>query len=215
MRSSSLEDALGPAAVSSPRRYLTRDIQWMALTGGNISKKFLYAVGGLRSDDKRLDNARPGAMAPRAAYGEYPVMAKHPKQPTKVYVGSSVATAVVSSIAAAVWNSFPDFDSRQVMKVLDESGKDLGDVATVWGMDSPPPPPVPRVRKITFCEALRAACPAGGSCPIQTECPSVQELARPILFNNEDPANPPKNSCQAWVFPQPEEYPCLGCPPKS
>lgn len=178
-------------------------------------RKLLYAVGGLQSNGTPLANARPGGMAQRAAYGEYPVLASYPTQPTKVYVGSSVATAVVSSIAAAVWNSTPGSKSHDVMKILEDSGKDLGDAAVFWGVSPPPDPPVPRVRKITFCEAVKAACPAGASgyCPIQEECSSCPaSLARPIVFTREDP---PMNSCQAWVFPQPEEYPCLGCPPRS
>jgi Subtilase family len=178
------------------------------------NRPLLYAVGGVQSNDTRLDNARPGARTRRAAYGEYPVVASYPNQPTKLYVGSSIATAVVSSIAAAVWDSFPDFDSHKIMEILQASGKDVGDSATFWDPNPPPAPPGPRVHKISFCDAVRAACQASTSapCPIEAACPSWTPEPPPIRFHS---TVPPTNSCQPWVFPQPEEFPCLGCPPKS
>lgn len=84
----------------------------------------LYAVGGLRADGSPLDNARPSGMPRRAAFGE-----------TKVFTGSSVATAIVSSIAAVVWDTFPDLNSCEVMDILDGTHRCLPPDET--GTDQP------------------------------------------------------------------------------
>jgi len=166
----------------------------------------VYAVGGLRSDNTPLENARLGGILRRATYGEYPVVSSsHPDQPTKIYMGSSIATAVVSSIAAAVWDLLPDFNSSKIMEILDRSGDVL--------IFEPGARAFPGARKISFCSAVKEACSeTSAPCPVGPSCPSwtSEQLTPPIVFPMK---TPPANSCQPWLFPQPGDYPCLGCPP--
>jgi hypothetical protein len=153
----------------------------------------IYAVGGVGSNNQRLANARPGGMPRRAAYGE-----------TAIFSGSSVATAVGSSIAAVVWNTFPDLSSRDVMRSLDESGEELSFLADFWFG----PSQAPRVRRLSLCAALVRAeeiCGDNGfpNCPAQPKCVYPQEPFRPGAA--VAPATP--GSCQPWLWPQPEDVP--------
>lgn len=170
----------------------------------------LYAVGGLQSGGAPLANARPGGMPRRAAYGEYAVVSSsHPEQPTKIYMGSSIATAVASSIAAVVWDAFPDFTSQEIAELLYSSGEALESSNSALGAKAPS-----GAHKLSFCRAVREACHQRPSqpCPIESDCPSWMpaELTPPVIFPME---TSPANSCQPWLFPQPGDYPCLGCPP--
>jgi Subtilase family len=166
----------------------------------------VYAVGGLRFDNTPLENARLGGILWRATYGEYPVVSSaHPDQPTKIYMGSSIATAVVSSIAAAVWDLLPGASSSKIMEILNRSGEAL--------IFEPGARAFPGVRKISFCRAVKEACTeTSAPCPVGPSCPSwtSEQLTPPIVFPMK---TPPANSCQPWLFPQPGDYPCLGCPP--
>lgn len=171
----------------------------------------LYAVGGVQSDGRPLQNARHGGMPQRAAYGENAVVASFdPHQPTGIFTGSSVATAVVSSIAAVVWDLFPGLDAHEVMEILDGSGNALEFQADFWfGATAPP-----KVHRLSLCAALRAACAATGSpCPLRYPCSSGTQEQLAL-------ASPPATtastggSCQPWLLPQPEDDPCPTCPPK-
>lgn len=180
----------------------------------------VYAVGGVRADGSPLANARPGGMPRRAAYGE----AEH-------YVGTSVGTAVASSIAAVVWDTFPELTSRCVMQILDGAEQDpsclaavrVGDLegilpmtADFWfGMGSSfAAHPGPPVRRLTLCTVLEQACserPAA-FCPLRSGC-SSPALAPASRTGVATSAVATKGSCQPWLYPQPESDPCLGCPP--
>jgi len=167
----------------------------------------LYAVGGLQADSLPLGNARVGGMPRCAAYGE-----------SILYTGSSVATAVASSIAAVVWDSFPHLHYYEVMDILYRSGDGLKQptLASFWSeagssVTSTPPP----VHKLSLCKAFREACLSNGggpgSCPT---CDSLREVRRSVR-GEVSPAM--KGSCEPWVFPQPDDPPrpnCAGCPPK-
>jgi hypothetical protein len=172
----------------------------------------LYAVGGVQSNGRPLENARHGGMPRRAAYGENAVVASwNPQEPTGIFTGSSVATAVVSSIAAVVWDLFPTLDAHEVMSILDRSGDALDFPADFWFGASAPP----QVHRLSLCAALRTACEATGSlrCPLQYPCPSGTPYQLAL-------ASPPATtastggSCQPWLLPQPEDDPCPTCPPK-
>jgi hypothetical protein len=163
-------------------------------------RKIVYAVGGLQADDMPLSNARPGGMPPRAAFGE------------NVFAGSSVSTAVAASIAALVWDSFPDLDAPGVMRILDNSGKALtspADSSPAAGLSN-----APRVRRLLLCDALRAACDQNplDPCPLQSACdPQISERSRP---GSSIPAH--QGSCEPWLHPQPDDPPfpnCHTCPP--
>ena len=167
----------------------------------------VYAVGGVRSDGKRLLNARTGGMPLRAAYGENAVVpTSDPKKLPVLLTGSSVATAVVSSIAAIVWDTRPDLDSRGVMDILYESGNDLGFKADFWtGGSAPPQSPFDQVHRVSLCAALKKACDRNpdrsASCPVQ-DCPTWQ----PEFLSNVS-EKPKLGTCQPWLYPQPEDDP--------
>lgn len=169
----------------------------------------LYAVGGVQADGSPLANARPGGMPRRAAYGE-----------TEIFAGSSVATAVASSIAAVVWDTFPDLTSREVMEVLDGAGRHAESLlplkADFWfGAYPGTAEAAPAVRRLSLCTVLEQACrerPAA-ACPLRSSCSSLKlklaTLSKPATANTTT-----RGSCQPWLYPQPEYDPCPTCPPQ-
>jgi len=165
----------------------------------------LYAVGGLQANNQPLGNSRPGGMPRRAAYGE-----------SILYTGSSVATAVASAIAAAVWDSYPDYDSHRVMNILDGSGEEVASLTANFGFGtgSPPTSTPPGVHRLLLCDAFKEACMRSGS----VSCPRCDPLDLRVVDHSKprDVSPPLKGSCDPWVRPQPEESPrpnCAGCPP--
>jgi len=176
-------------------------------------KPLVYAVGGVRSDGSPLLNARPGGMPLRAAYGEKAVVPTwDPKTLPVMLTGSSVSTAVVSSIAAIVWDTRPDLDSYGVMKKLYESGEPLAFKADFWaGSGTPSNPPFPIVHRVSLCAALEAACSdnpdTSASCPVERPC-KKWHAEKP-----SDDVQPKLGSCQPWLYPQPEDDPRLSGPP--
>jgi hypothetical protein len=170
------------------------------IRGRRKEAPLLYAVGGLQADGQFLANARPGGMPRRAAYGE-----------TTIFAGSSVSTAVASSIAAVVWNAFPDLSSREVMAILDRQVKKnlLPNDADFWfnpsGLAATTPP---KVQKLLLCSALETACTqqGGSSCPIPIPCRYPDAKALPASGIKAQ-----KGSCDPWVRPQPEDNPCMAC----
>ncbi|HKH47390.1 MAG TPA: S8/S53 family peptidase [Thermoanaerobaculia bacterium] len=167
----------------------------------------VYAVGALGSKRKLLDNSREAAMPQRAAFGEGAVVpSERPDQPTALYSGTSISTAVVSSIAAAVWHFLPGLTSRQLMQLLDESGADLGYPADFWfGSKAIPPTSAPTVHLLSFCSVLQDVCTKKGlsPCPVSSCESRKQERVLPDGYNTLAPG-----SCQPWVYPQPEDPPC-------
>ncbi len=184
--------------------------------GCGPSSPLLYAVGGVRADRiSALPNARNGGMPRRAAYGEDAIVSTtRPGHSTWGYTGSSVSTAVVSSIAALVWDSFPTLGPHQVMEILERSGEPVSGLQANFGFASSVPP---STRRISLCRALRAACDAhgsepGASCPLQdAECdatyvsPAPESIASAALQISQ--------SCYPWLVPQPEDLPCPPCGP--
>lgn len=148
----------------------------------------LYAVGGVQSEGWPLANARLGGMPRRAAYADHAVVDPlDPLQPTEVYTGSSVATTVASSIAAAVWEAHPYLDAQEVMKILDASGDELPFRADFGaGVDAPN---APKARRLSLCSALKAACDSltgSGDCAAKFRCDWKRE--RPVLSAVLDPS---------------------------
>jgi hypothetical protein len=181
---------------------------------GRLRAPLVYAVGGVRSNGHPLVNARERGMPRRAAYGENALVpSKNPGDPTTVITGSSVSTAVVSSIAAAVWSSFPELSSRQVMATLDASGDTLEREADFWfGSDAALPLTFssrhPRVHRLSLCNALQAAWNRWGtsSAKAQLGCATWQPVSSLGVPSDWVP-----DSCQPWVHSQPEKPPCLSC----
>lgn len=175
----------------------------------------VYAVGGLDSDGSPLANARPGGMPRRAAYGETPVVTRvdlgtlETTYNGMLYSGSSVATAVVSSIAAFVWNAFPHLDSHRLMEILDSSGDPRPFEADFRFVDANNRTyaNAPTVRRLSLCRTLSTACVVPYLCPIQLHCGGWE----PRRSFRRDVATFSQGSCEPWLYPQPEDPPCLAC----
>ena len=182
-------------------------------------KPLLYAVGGLDSDGQRLPNARPGGMPRRAAYGEAAVVTGvNPRTLATTYTGhlysgSSVSTAVVSSIAAVVWDAFPQLDSRAVMKILDEGGDELPFEADFEFVDPAAPISSERhkVHRLSLCKAIEDACRSLGRCPTPPPCPIWRP--QPSSSNWDRKRIWSQGFCQPWGYGQPPVPPCPNCPP--
>lgn len=177
------------------------------------TKPLVYAVGGIGADGEALSNARHGGMPLRAAYGENAVVPPwSPKQLPVLLTGSSVSTAIVSSIAAIVWDTRPDLDSKGVMDLLYGSGDALSSNADFWsGAHGVLPSPLYKVHRISLCAALEAACLGdpnhSGSCPVAACMPWKPEASAVTYFE------PKLESCQPWLYPQPEDDPRLRVTP--
>jgi hypothetical protein len=178
----------------------------------------LYAVGGVDAQGRLLANARNKAMPPRAAYAKLAVVpALTPGHSTNMYTGTSVATAVVSSTAAIVWDTLPDNDSRKIMEILERSGENLSDFhadlhanfgsASIASSGAAAPP----VRRISLCTALEAACKEPGAigCPLKSHC----DLWRPELLSSCIDVPLHMSKCHPWVHTQPPDEPCPICEP--
>jgi hypothetical protein len=197
---------------------------WAELRGEVPRAPLVYAVGGVDSMGEPLPNARYRGMPQRAAYGASAVVpALTPGHSTTKYTGTSVSTAVVSSIAAIVWDTLPDHDPETIMNLLYKSGDSLHEsgnsrskpaprLADFWfGGGTAAAAQPPAVRRISLCPALEAACKELGNrpgCPMrQLSCESWTPVANL-------PAPPPKlSSCHPWVHTQPPTEPCPVCEP--
>lgn len=179
-------------------------------------KPLLYAVGGVRSNGQPLMNARHGGMPVRAAYGENAVVpSSDAREPTTVLTGSSVSTAVVSSIAAIVWDTRPDLDSHGVMATLARSGDPLSFKADFWtGATEPPAAPFPTAYRVSLCKALKQACDENlvrsASCPVR-DCAEWSPEYLPDPGSDKPFDKPVLGACQPWLYPQPEDPPCAAC----
>jgi hypothetical protein len=174
------------------------------------SAPLLYAVGGVRSDGQPLDNARVGGMPRRAAIGDHGVVAAPDgDHSTWLYSGSSVATAVVSSTAAVIWDTLPDLGAREVMEILDRSGDPLDFAADFWFGGGA----APGARRVSVCTALRSACAGRPSadCPLAAErCEGWEPAATAFPSWATQPIS---TTCHPWVVQQPEDPPCPPCDP--
>lgn len=182
-------------------------------------RTLVYAVGGVDASGRPLRNARDSGMPRRAAYGTSGVVpALTDDHSTHMYTGTSVSTAVVSLVAAIVWDTLPGYSPEKIMALLEGSGDDLtardpnvranfAFGASAIGPGAPPP-----VRRISLCPALQAACrePEGkAGCPLQdpdNDCVAWE----PTRFAS---AAPPLLTCHPWVHTQPPDYPCPICEP--
>jgi hypothetical protein len=182
-------------------------------------KQLVYAVGGVNAVGRPLENARENGMPRRAAYGTSGVVpALAPGQSTHMYTGTSVATAVASSVAAIVWDTLPDSSPGHVIDILERSGDDLTALhpnvrtnfffgASTFAAGTPPP-----VRRISLCPALREACAELGNqpgCPLKPETTCTDW--EPATFFASIP--PRLRRCDSWVHTQPPDAPCPICEP--
>jgi len=180
-------------------------------------RPLLYAVGGLQAGGSALGNARPGGMPRRAAYAvnaeaRCPLASGY----TATLTGTSVSTAVVSSIASVVWASFPDKSSCEVMDMLDASGDELPLLADFWFGDSAFPAPAhPHVHRLSLCRVLEHVCARrDATCQVPLRC-ALSRRGSSAWLQPSDPSAWPRETCQPWLYPQPDSPTCPACPPGS
>ncbi len=205
----------------------------------------VYAVGGVDWQGLPIANSRTGGKPRRSAYADHAVAgteAGGTASPTWIYTGSSVATAVTSSIAAAIWYLRPELWPHQVMKLLDRSSESLttrADFYSSW-IDWFRPP---RLCRLSLCRAIahatareadRLVCPEWRREPPRLSppdeavlldfvhvttipappCASEGRLLSESPGRSSDPCPADRFgdiASQRWVFPQPENNPCMGC----
>ena len=177
-------------------------------------KPLLYAVGGVEADNQPLINARRKGMPRRAAYGRDAVVPDPGRAtPTATLTGSSVATAVVSGIAAVTWavtwDSYPELSRSELMDILDASEEELALEADFhFGASAPVRP---KVHKLSLCSALAKACAEHPAAPCPVALPCERRKATPTARRADEGFVP--DSCQPYLRPQPETPLCMSCGP--
>jgi hypothetical protein len=155
-------------AAAGNRRGGVNDSQWPLLPAAwelstaapkaAASPPLVYAVGGIDWQGLSLPNARTGGRPQRSAYGDHAVTKASNGEATAILTGSSVATAVVSSVAAVVWSLRPELQPAEVMRLIDGSAEPLPNAKADFYLlkGSQPAPPLLRV---DLCRAIQAASP--------------------------------------------------------
>jgi hypothetical protein len=128
-----------------------------------LGPKPIYAVGGVDWQGLPLSNYRFGGLPRRVAFGDHAVAeTADDEDATGMYTGSSVSTAVVSSIAAVVWPFRSDLRPAEVMRLITQSGNVLpgrGDYyawKNVWPISRLVQ--APHLRRLSVCRAVAQAC---------------------------------------------------------
>ena len=85
----------------------------------------VFAVNGLTSNSRSLVSTRPGALAPRAAFGGPAVVRDDQQLLTPALTGSSVGSVVVAGLAAAHWARTPADPPAHLVETLENLGKPL------------------------------------------------------------------------------------------
>ena len=115
----------------------------------------------------------PGGVAELAAPGLQVIVTDGapPPGPPPVgpQTGSSPAAATASALAAIVWSYFPELPPEQVMEKVAAAGVELDASADFCSV----PGACPRVRRLSACALVQAACQAGRCSPIPTCDPDL------------------------------------------
>jgi hypothetical protein len=148
------------AAAGNRRGGSLHDSNWPTLPAAwelhrfsHRGTKLVYAVGGVDWQGLPLPNARTKGLPRRVAYGDH-ATAMVNGTPTDVYTGSSVSAAVVSSVAAVVWNLRPELRPEQVMRLIDRSAIPTPQRVRAdfyWGRRAP------RIHEVSLCAAVKKA----------------------------------------------------------
>jgi subtilase family protein len=142
--------------------------------GSNVYQPLVFAVSGVRANDRLLLNARPGGRARLVAPGAHAV-ATDGTDPTDVLYGTSAAAAVVSATAADVWGYRPKLTGPEVMDLIRDAGQRLVPSADfcLGGRPCPRPSGDAQVVRVNLCEAIQAACSTGlERCPLPAALPT-------------------------------------------
>lgn len=183
---------------------------------GPGNRPLVYAVGGLDARDLPLPVTRPRGLPARVAYGSGFVVNPSGADHDGIMSGTSLATAVVSGVAAVAWYyATPGVMADAVMNRLDTTGIDVG-IARTDGQPG-------LARKIRLCSAL-AGLPGVGPCPAVTP-PTVvlgsdaRDVAppadggltgQPCSITADEPCEA-QDPVTPWVVPQPGWPGCKEC----
>lgn len=216
-------DSGGP----TPRTGLLCPAAYQAIAkAAEPSQPLLVAVSGVDYADHPLETTRPDGIAGFTAPGIG--VSWIPGQPVPPQlVGSSVATAVVSAVAALVWSSKPSFSAQQVLSVLHAGGVSVG-----GANDCPVSLPGCSARRVNTCGALHAAgisasCtpPSAGSTgsphlPAELTQLKAAYASHPVSYPADkgivEPSliprfQQPTSQVMPAVFPQPISATCPTC----
>lgn len=132
--------------------------------GAGTGEPLVYAVGAVDDADHELIGAREAGM-PRLAAPGYLIAAPLPDSTNfaitsadplrlPVMTGTSMSTAIVSAIAAAVWRTNPKLTPREVVAVLRDTSEPLRITADFCqrGLS-----PCGATGRVSFCRAVAAA----------------------------------------------------------
>jgi hypothetical protein len=115
----------------------------------SASPRMTYAVGGVDGADKALFNTRSAGQPRIVAYGDAVAVSRDPKigGHTGVMTGTSMSTAVASSIAAYAWSLRPQTNAHDVAAALYASGHDLVGAASACSYGA-----TCKIRRASRCE---------------------------------------------------------------
>ncbi|HVT58400.1 MAG TPA: S8 family serine peptidase [Thermoanaerobaculia bacterium] len=125
-----------------------------------FGEPLVYAAGGLQADGRQLVSSRPQSMPLRGAFADHVVAEDGGGAHLRALTGTSVAAAVVSSVAAVVWHYRPELNRADVMSLLSrpKAGLQLG------APDFPLGSAGAHAERVMLCNALCEAC-RPGNCP--------------------------------------------------
>lgn len=204
-----------------------------------VDNALLFAVGGVDYDDRPITRTRAFGLPRVAAIGLQGVAGNQGGAAMQPLTGTSVAAAVVSGAASAVWAYRPELTAPEVMDIVYRSG-----VLLPFGADFYSQGVNSEARRASLCSALAEACPANNTyprcppagivCPegapsaLGSQNPPLTAALRDLLADDWDgtsaffasPAPPalpaPEDEFRGvavapWVHPQPSRPPCGAC----
>lgn len=191
----------------------------------------LYAAAAVDAVDEPLATTRPLGRPALAAYGDR-VITDDPIRPpyhTLILSGTSVAAAVASGAAVALWNLSPGLGRHQVMEIVYASAEPLLDRSTAAPALADfclggAPCGGRTVRRVSVCAAVRAVAPgvpcdivpahAGSPLPPPPTPPPVLPLDATVSDSGVPGTLSPPSTEMApgeWVLPQPNWPHCKNC----
>jgi hypothetical protein len=219
-------------------------------SGQSTYRPLVYSVGAVDATDRPLAISRPHSLPRLVAYGmsvttDLALAGSAAPQPMS---GTSMSAAIASAAAMAVWTVAPDLDPHDVMAKVYDSAVDLtghgGPQMDYRNVEQCLPTATPcdqwEMRRVSVCDALAAATPAGNAVPV---CATVGAYAMrdgppairfPVtsLFTAataksapvhtpssrscpaaacESPGPRDGNDLEPWTLPQPERPTCITC----
>ncbi|MCH9648228.1 MAG: hypothetical protein K0U98_08315 [Deltaproteobacteria bacterium] len=125
----------------------------------------VFAAAAIRADGNPLPNARPLSSPPLVAYGDHATAAAGLGRASAVLTGSSVASVLVATSAAALWHHRGSLDGPQIMDQLHQSGDPLAQavdfacfVESGEGCPAQSTQRTSQVHRVSLCSALDDGC---------------------------------------------------------